>query len=227
MTIRSGLRREQIAEIIDSLPVGFYGRDFLAVTGPGASVPARDFLSGMPPGASLEGYLWPGTYTLTNEMDATAFREMLLDAFGAATGDLWGSAALQGLSPYETVTLASIIVRESRDPASQPLISSVFHNRLRVGRGLGASVTTQYALGRPGAWWPSPAGYVSTLASPYNTNIYRGLPPTPISSPDRSALQAAANPAESAYQFFSANCRGPGIYFAETYEQHLANVRCE
>lgn len=222
ITIRPGWRLEQIAEVIDSLPVGFYGRDFMAVAGRGAALPTYDFLSGA---SSLEGYMLPGTYTITNEMTALAFRDLVVGAFAAATGELWGAAA-NGLTPYQTVTLASIIIRESGSYEQQVLISSVFHNRLKSGRALGATVTTQYALGRAGDWWPNVQGRISTLQSPYNTNLNVGLPPTPIASPTLDALRAAAQPAQTNYLFFTGNCQGTGNVFAETYDQHLANVQC-
>ncbi len=224
ITIRAGWRLEQIAEVIDSLPVGFYGRDFLAAA---RNFPTRDFMNGMPSGNTLEGYMLPGTYTITNEMTAAAFREMILDAFGAAAGPILNEAGNAGLTPYQAVTLASIIVRESGSYDQQVLISSVFHNRLQTGRGLGATVTTEYALGHSGDWWPNAAGYVSTYDSPYNTNLYPGLPPSPISSPSVDAIRAAVYPAQTNYLFFTANCNGSGNVFAETYDQHLANVNCE
>jgi UPF0755 protein len=182
----------------------------------------------MPAGASLEGYLFPGDYLIQNDTDARALVRMALDQFGAAVpADWWTAAAGHGFSPYQAVTLASIINRESRSYNQQVLIASVFHNRLKSNRGLGATVTTQYAVGGPGNWWPSVQGIISTYDSPYNTNLYQGLPPTPISSPGLEALQAAIFPAQSNYLFFTASCEGGGNAFAETYEQHLKNVRCE
>lgn len=227
ITLQEGWRLEQIAEVIDSLPLGFRGADFLAVAGRGSALAGREFMAGAPSGASLEGYMLPNTYTVTNDMDAAAFVNMVLDAFGAATSGLWADAAARGLTPYQTVTLASIVNRESRSPDQQVLISSVFHNRLASGRNLGATVTTQYALGRSGNWWPNVAGQVSTLDSPYNTNTYTGLPPSPICSPSLDALRAAVYPAQTNYLYFTGSCSGSGNVYAETYEQHLANVRCQ
>lgn len=207
ITIRTGWRLEQIAEVIDSIPVAFSGADLLAV--------------------AEEGYMFPGEYTLTNEMDALAFKEMARTRFDDQTATLWGDAAARGMTPQQVVILASIIIRESRSPEQQSLISSVFHNRLNAGKGLGATVTTQYALGTPGNWWPNVHGRVSTFDNPYNTNIYAGYPPTPIANPNLDALRAAVYPEDTDYQYFTANCNGSGNAFAESYDQHLANVRCE
>lgn len=227
ITVREGWRLEQIADEINRIPVAFTGTDFLAYTRPGAPLPPRDFLGSVPPDAGLEGFMFPGTYTLHNDTSAEQFRDMLLDAFATNAAGLLAQAGQHGLTPYDLVKLASVIQRESFSPQEQPLIASVFHNRLQAGKGLAATVTTMYALGRPGNWWPRlQRGQINT-DTPYNTNLYAGLPPTPISNPGLSALQAAANPAQTNYQYFTGNCRGPGNAYAETYEQHLANVRCE
>lgn len=222
ITILAGWRLEQIADEINRLPVAFSGADFLALTQSGAPIPPRDFLASVPPGGSLEGFMLPGTYALTNDMTAAQFRDMVLDSFGVTTGGI----AASNLTSYQTVILASIIQRESRDPNEQRLISSVFHNRMNAGKGLGATVTLQYAVGRAGDWWPRPYAGITDLDSPYNTNRRLGLPPTAISNPSVSALQAAANPAQTNYFYFTGNCEGTHNLYAATYEEHLANTQC-
>lgn len=224
IAIRPGWRLEQIADAIDRIPVAFAGADFMAVAGPGAPMPSHNFLASVPPGTGLEGFMLPGTYTLQNDTSAVQFRDMMLDAFNANAAAIAQAAAPQGISAYQAVILASIIQKESGDPNEQRLVASVFYNRLNSDKALGATVTLMYALGRPGAWWPYPSGQTG-LDSPYNTFIYGGFPPTPISSPSISALQAVASPAQTNYLYFTGNCNGPGNLYAETYEQHLANVR--
>lgn len=226
LTIRPGWRLEQVAEVIDSLPVGFSGAELLNLQI--GSLTSREFFGGAPPTTSLEGYMMPATYAITNEMGITAFANLVLDNFAAQTAGLWGDAAAVGLTPWEAVNLASIINKESGSFNQMVLISSVFHNRINSGRGLASTVTTMYALGGPGDWWRFPAqGQLSTFDSPYNTNLYRGLPPTPIASPVPDAIRAAIYPAQTDYLYFTGDCRAPGNAFAVTYEEHLANVRCE
>jgi len=228
LNIPQGYRLEQIAELIDSVPVGFRGADFLTAARLGTTFAAgRPLFEGAPPNATLEGYIFPTTYTITNEMDANGFIQLALDTFEANTNNFIGDAAARGLTAYDLVTLASIVNRESRSPNQQVLIASVFLNRLANDQGLGATVTTQYALGQAGNWWPNVNGRVSTTDSPYNTNIYQGLPPSPIASPSLDALRSTVYPADTNYFYFTGNCRGSGNVYAETYEQHLANVRCE
>lgn len=222
ITIQAGWRLEQIAEAIDRAPVAFSGADFLAVTGRGAALPPRDFLASVPAGSGLEGFMFPGVYPLTNDTTAAQFRDMILDAFAVNAAGI----VAPGMTLYDTVKLASIIQKESGHPEEQRLVSSVFHNRINAGKGLAATVTIAYALGRPGNWYFYTYPGITNVDSPYNTNLYRGLPPTPISNPGLSALAAAANPAQTNFQYFTANCRGPGNAYAETYEQHLANVEC-
>jgi UPF0755 protein len=152
---------------------------------------------------------------------------MLLDAFEANAAAVIDNAGNFGITPYELLILASIVQRESWDASEQALVSSVFHNRRNAGKGFGATVTVMYALGNQANWWPRPAPGQRSLDTPYNTNIYLGFPPTPISSPGLSALHAAANPAQTDYMYFTGSCNGTGNAYAATYEEHLANVRCE
>ncbi len=225
ITIQPGWRAEQIAQAIDAAPVGFWGADFLAAIGAGAAIPSYPFLASKPSDRSLEGYLYPGTYELTNATTPGEFRDMLLAAFAANyTPDMEAAAATRNLTFYQALTLASIIQRESWSYDEQLLVSSVFHNRLAGGNKLGATVTTQYILGGPGNWWPRLTGGQINIPSPYNTNINAGLPPSPIASPAIGAIRAALTPADTSYQFFTGNCRGPGNLYATTYEEHLANV---
>ncbi len=225
ISIRPGWRAEQIAAVIDSLPVGFWGADFLAAVGPGAAPPAYDFLASRPAGRSLEGYLYPGTYELSNEDTAESFRDRLLAAFAEhLPADASALAAAHGMTLYQALTLASIIQRESWAYGEQVLVSSVFHNRLQAGSPLGSTVTLQYALGGPGDWWPRLSASHFDTASPYNTNLNAGLPPSPVCNPAAEAINAALRPAETDYLFFTGNCQGSGNLYATTYEEHLANV---
>lgn len=227
LTIQPGWRLEQIADAINRTAVSFSGADFLAVAGPGASLPTRDFLAEVPSGAGLEGFMFPGSYTLQNETTAATFRDMVLDAFAANAAPTLSNATAQGVTLYQALILASIVQKEAGSASEQRLVASVFYNRLATGRALGATVTIQYALGGPGSWWPRLQSGQTNINSPYNTYRFRGFTPTPISSPALSAIQAVAAPAQTDYIYFTGNCRGPGNAYAATYEQHLANVNCE
>lgn len=227
ISVAAGWRREQIAEAVQASRTSFTGADFLVATGPGVSTP-YDFANARPAEVSLEGYLFPGTYTVQNDTTAEQFRDMLLAAFDAnVSAQVRADAAAQGVSFHQALAIASIVQREVGGPETQKLVASVYYNNLRAGGRLGSTVTVQYALGRSGAWWPRVRGSDLNVDSPYNTYKYPGLPPGPISNPGLSAILAAVYPPQTSYRFHTMACDGSGEVFAETYEQHLANVNCQ
>jgi UPF0755 protein len=229
LTVFPGDRMEQIAERIDESPFfDFSGTDFLILVGKGAEIdPGFANHMGIPIGASLEGFLYPDTYSLPPEVTPTMLRDILLEAFESAISeDLRAQASEQGYSVYEMVTLASIIEREAIHEDEHARISSVYRNRLEAETGdwrLQADPTVQYAIGESGNWWP----HISTedyrvIISDYNTYINDGLPPGPIANPGLSAVTAAINPEKTGYFFFRADCRSDGYHdFSETFNEHL------
>ena len=176
----------------------------------------------------MEGFLFPGTYTAQDTTTAEQFRNMLLDAFAAnVTPQMRADAAAQGVSFYQALVIASVVQRESRTPETQKLIASVYYNNYRAGGRMGATVTVQYAIGRPGAWWPRVRGSDLENPSPFNTYNRTGLPPAPIDSPGMSAIVAAVYPPSTEYRFHTASCDGTGEAFSVTYEEHLSHVNCD
>ncbi|MCA9967129.1 MAG: endolytic transglycosylase MltG, partial [Anaerolineales bacterium] len=190
------------------------------------------YLTNLPPENTLEGYLFPGQYRIPVTTTAAELVAMMLARFDSeVTPALRQGFGAQGLTLHEAVTLASIVEREGVVAEERPLIASVFHNRLRAAMPLQADPTVQYALGSAtGEWWKSPLDVADlSLDSPYNTYQIPALPPGPINSPSLSSLQAVAEPAQSSYLFFVANCDGQNRHlFSITYEEHQANVaRCQ
>jgi UPF0755 protein len=228
--VLAGWRVEQIAEAIDSNPLfTFDGAAFLAAvnTGAGAS-PAFLRETGLTVGQSVEGFLYPDTYQLPPTLDAAGLVNTLTEAFLNRGLGIEGVANLraQGRSVSEAVMLASIVQREAVRTEEMRAIAGVYSNRLNIGMKLDADPTVQYALGNTrGGWWPqiTRADY-SGVASPYNTYLNTGLPPTPIANPGFDALWAAIMPESTPYFYFRADCRDDGYHdFAVTYEEHLAN----
>lgn len=227
LVIRPGWRLEQIAAAVDSAPVAFSGRDFLATTAPGAPVPDLEFLRSRPAGKSLEGFMFPGTYTLDNSASALQFRDMALNAFAANVGaQLIPDSAARGLNFWQVIVLASIVQRESFSASEQRLIASVFYNRLAANKGIAATVSLQYALGRRGNWWPRIVGAAINTDSPYNTHLYPGLPPSPIASPGLEAIRATIYPEQTEYQYFAGKCGGGGNFYARTFEEFQQGLKC-
>ena len=224
VTIPEGWRREQVAEVLARLDLGFTGADFLEATHP--APPAWSAAPGS--AETLEGFLFPDTYQLDPGMSADEVAELMVaNLEDRLTDEVLAGFAAQGLSPFEAVVLASIVEREAVLAAERPLIASVFLNRLALGIPLQADPTVQYPLGRqPDGWWKAPLSSEDLqVDSPYNTYLHGGLPPGPIASPGSAALESVATPARTGYLFFRAACDGSGRHlFAATFEEHIANA---
>ncbi len=229
VTIREGLRAEEIAELMES--EGIVTADaFLAALGEEYEA---SFLSELPAGAGVEGFLFPARYQLELETTAHEMVQRLLSAFDVRYQETIAPLlAKSDLTLLETVTLASIVEREAVVPDERATISSVFNNRLLIGQGLQADPTVQYAAAADPAsvakygWWKLELT-VNDLAfdSPYNTYVYAGLPPGPIANPGLDSLVAAAGPAETEYFYFVACGDGTGRHvFSATLEEHNLNV---
>lgn len=219
-----GWRLEEIAAAMPTSGLDITPEQFVdAAQHPSANF---DFL---PAGASAEGFMLPGEYILPRTLHADQLVAQLMNNTALAlTGKLRAGFNRQKLNVYQAVTLASIIQREAVNPEEQPMMASVFLNRLAAGMRLETDPTIQYALGYNAAlntWWKVPLSAEDmAINSPYNTYQVDGLPPGPISNPSVSALQAVANPAQTPYYYFRARCDGSGLHnFSQTFEQHLQN----
>lgn len=179
--------------------------------------------------STMEGFFYPDSYLVPRTTTVDQLLDLIARNFVLhITDDMRAGFAAQGLDLYQAVTLASIVERESIQDEEQALIASVFLNRLNVGMTLGSDPTVQYALGYDPftqTWWKNPLSLEDLkFDSPYNTYIYAGLPPAPISNPSLDALQAVVFPQTSPYYYFQAKCDGSGYHtFAVTFEEHLEN----
>lgn len=190
------------------------------------SPPDSPVLSSRPPGVSLEGYVYPGSYSFTAANPAEDLvREGVASLEERLTPRIRAGLREQGLSVHEGLTLASMVEREAQEPRERPIIASVFLNRLQRGMRLQSDPTTQYAVGEPGNWWkPHLTSADLRDPSPYNTYVHEGLPPGPICSPGIASIEAIARPASTRYLYFVA--RGDGTHeFARTYAEHERNVQ--
>lgn len=188
-----------------------------------------DFLDDIPADASLNGFLFPDTYTFTTDYTGEDMVNMMLENFNSrVTQETRDQFDAQGLSLYEAITVASIVEREAAVAEERQAIAAVYLNRLNSADGmvLNADPTIQYAVGEPGNWWPAPLTNAQLeIDSPYNTYIYPGLPPSPISNPGLGAIQAVGQPEDVDYLYFFALQDGSGEHvFALTYEEHQQNV---
>jgi len=176
------------------------------------------------PGPGLEGYLFPDTYLFAEGVGT----ERVVAAMVARYHDHWTPErrerlASSGMSEREAVTLASIIQAEAAHTWEMRTISSVFHNRLRIGMHLQADPTVHYALG--GRRRRTLFATIDSVADhPYNTYTQPGLPPGPICAPGATALDAALSPDDTDYLYFVAGSDYRHI-FSRSLDEHNAAVR--
>jgi UPF0755 protein len=169
-------------------------------------------------GHPLEGFLFPATYNFPPTTTATQALSAMVTRFNQEMTSihLVAEAHTTGLSPYQVLTLASIIEREGRLQPDFPKIAEVFYNRLHQGMALQSDATLYYVL-------PPDHGPLTSsdlhINSPYNTRINVGLPPTPIASPGETALLAALHPAHGPYLYFVTIDKAGHAGFATTLDE--------
>ncbi len=168
-------------------------------------------------GPSLEGYLFPETYNFRRNTPARKILAVMHEEFKKRWQPEWTQRSeILGMTTHQIVTLASIIEKESGNFEEQPIIASVFHNRLKKGMRLQADPTVIYGI-------KDFNGNITKLdlvtETPYNTYTIDGLPPGPISNPGTSAIKAALYPADTRFLYFVGNGAGRHI-FSENLDQH-------
>lgn len=172
--------------------------------------------------ASVEGYLYPATYNLSRSGSEEQLLEQMIGQFNKSYADIKGGAGIRLTSRHEIITLASIIEKEAVSPEEKPLISSVFHNRLRIGMPLQSDPTAVYGV-RAFSGKVSKADILRP--SPYNTYLNKGLPPGPIGNPGKDAVSAALNPAKTDFLYFVARQDGTHQFSRNLAEHNRAVVR--
>jgi UPF0755 protein len=218
LTIPEGWTLPQIADRISDVTGGDAGQvlDELAAEG----LEARWEV----PGPGLEGYLFPDTYRFA----PGASLDSVIGTMVARYRSLWteerhSRAEELGFSERDAMTLASIVQAEARRSEEMPIISAVFHNRLRIGYPLQADPTVQYALGARRSRLLY-ADIEEVADHPYNTYTRPGLPPGPIGAPGEAALEATLNPADVPYLYFVARPDGSHIFTRTLQEHNRARV---
>jgi len=180
---------------------------------------------GAPPGTDvLEGFLFPATYDMDSGASVSRLVEEQLLAFEERFGaSEIASARSLHVTPYQLLTVASMVEREALIAHDRPLIAAVIYNRLREGMPLGIDATIYYAVELA----TGIATYTHELTtaqlhieSPYNTRTHTGLPPTPISNPGTASIEAAAHPAHVPFLYYVAGADGCGEQvFSTTFAQ--------
>ena len=210
LTIPEGQNMFDIGAAAERLGV-FSSADFLNAARDASAIHDLD-----PTAPTLEGYLFPSTYQLSRHTSPPQLCQMMTARFREVWKGLGAPA-----DAHATVTLASLVEREARVPMDRPLISSVFHNRLKIGMKLDCDPTTIYAALLDGRYRGTI--HQSDLAnnSPYNTYRHAGLPPGPIANPGRDSLLAALKPADTQYLYFVLRPDGSGAHnFSKSISEH-------
>ena len=160
------------------------------------------------PSQGMEGYLYPDTYHFSWLASPEEILGRMIERFYTTfRPDMYRRAASLALSVHEVMTLASLIEKETGTDSERPLVSAVFHNRLRKGIPLQCDPTVIYGLDHFDG--DLTRAHLQT-PTPYNTYLLRGLPPGPIANPGLKAILAALQPASQNYFYFVA--RGDGTH---------------
>lgn len=219
VTVREGLRNTQVVQVINEA-TGIPVADLEAALADPASLNLPQWANG-----ATEGFLFPETYAFDANPTAVEILSQMTAQFTQVTNgiDFVGKAQALNLSPFDAVTVASIIEKETRDPAYGPDIAQVIYNRLRMDMALQMDSTVHFAA--------NSSGTVTTTdeernnPSPYNTYLHKGLPPGAISNPGLNSLNAAVNPTSGDYLFFvTVNPSTGETRFSTTFEEHQVHV---
>ena len=205
ITVPEGLTSWEVVELLKGEEV---------LTGEIAEIPA-------------EGSLAPDTYNVDRDTPRAEVIARMQARQERILAEAWDNRVEQTPldTPAEALILASIIEKETGVPEERRKVASVFVNRLRRGMRLQTDPTVIYGI--TGGKGPLGRGLRRSEldeATPYNTYVIQGLPPTPIANPGRASIEAAVSPAETPFYYFVADGTG-GHAFAETLAEHNANVR--
>jgi len=171
-----------------------------------------------PQAKSLEGYLFPNTYEFTRAQSMHEMIATMVKQFRRVSAELGLTEDL-----HRTVTLASIIEKETSVPEERPEVASVYNNRLSERVPLQADPSVIYAELMQGAYGGALHHDDMSFDSAYNTYRHIGLPPGPIANPGKSSLQAAMHPGESKFLYFVSDGNGHHR-FSSNLEEHNRNV---
>lgn len=214
VTIPEGFTISQIAARVGEEIPTISEDDFLQAVASG-TVRSRY----MPPdAASMEGFLFPDTYVVGEETTAEGLLTRMVERFDEV-GTAVGIANVPGTTPYEVVTVASMIEEEAKIADERPKISRVIYNRLNQGIPLGIDATLLYTKSDDRTLTEAEL----EADSPYNTRTNQGLTPTPISNPGQAALTAAAHPADGEWLYYVIADADGRHSFSVSYEEFLAD----
>jgi UPF0755 protein len=213
VVIPEGYTMFDIAKAIEDAGLGSRQEFLTAVRSQAALINDLD-----PEARSLEGYLFPNTYQFTRTQSMPDMVAIMVKEFRQVAQQIGLNSDV-----HRTVTMASIIEKETAVPEERPIVASVYYNRLDKRIALDADPSVIYAKLIDGSYQGSLHHADMQVESPYNTYRHAGLPPGPIGNPGRSSLEAAMHPATTDYYYFVSNGNGHHR-FASSLEEHNRNV---
>ncbi len=222
---KEGLRAQQIAELLEEKGV-CAAQDFLDACEQ-MDISDYSFAQDIEQNRTeryyrLEGYLFPDTYEFfRGEAPESAVKRFLNNFEKRVSEEIRSLARDRDMTVDQAVALASIITKEAGKSEEMPMVSSVFHNRIKTGQKLQSDPTFWYPYHNKAA---VPDNLRETFRSRYNTYDIKGIPPGAICNPGLDAIEAAVKPTESEYYYFVYDINGK-YYFAKTWEEHKANVK--
>lgn len=216
LTVIEGWRTEQIAEELDKVGYAPGGQAFLDAARSFKS-DKYDFLADRADKTSLEGYLFPDTYTITSTEPPGDVIDTMLGNFDQKFApELRDRAKAMNLSVDQVLIFASLVEREAGNNRERPVIADVYLSRWQQGINLDADPAVRYAVGkRDGDWWTGlTVNDLETLDSPFNLYKTSELPPTPICNPGLNSILGVLEPTNTGYLYFTALADSSGHLFA-------------
>ena len=211
--VNEGLRKEEIAQIMvdklgwDKSQKNEFINAHLALNSP-----------------NLEGHYFPKTYMILKDEDPMGVSVTMFHEFSKQTATIQKPKIKQVVNQDTILKIASIIQREAGGKDDMRLISGIIWNRIFNGMKLQIDSTLQYAKGNEeNGWWEQVTAKDKKIDSPYNTYLYKDLPPSPIANPGLAAIIAAYNPQKTSCLFYLHD-KNRNIHCTKTYEEHKINI---
>ena len=177
--------------------------------------------AGFPEAQTLEGLVAPATYKLNKALEP---EEVMLELVEAFHRQVYPKLEGAPLDAYQTLTLASLVEKETRLPEERPKVAGVYYKRLKIGMPLQCDPTSQYARWMSGdLTFTAPTPVDIRRSNPWNTYTVKGLPPTPIAIPSAASIEAARHPLVTKNLYFVADGLG-GHRFAPTLREQDRNI---
>ena len=214
ITIPEGLIIQEVAELLDS-------EDFAAKKDFQQEAENTSLISALDREAEdLEGYLFPETYRFAKGASPEEIVSAMVFQFNKVFTQEWIERAEElGMTVRDVVILASLVEKETSLKDEKRIVSSVFHNRLKIGMKLDCDPTIIYVLKLVGKFKGRLRTKDLKFDSPFNTYLYSGLPPGPIANPGKHSLEAALYPAEEKFFYFVSKNDG-SHHFSRTFREH-------